>query len=60
MPALGEYVSVKRLASKQQLGTFAPRGELGRLLVVRPMTDRTCGILVGTRIAQEATPRPVV
>eukprot|EP00971_Amphidinium_carterae_P085434 1690233-Amphidinium_carterae.1 len=32
MPAFGEYVAVKILLDKKKLGTFTPRGELGRLL----------------------------
>eukprot|EP00971_Amphidinium_carterae_P195053 3870702-Amphidinium_carterae.1 len=54
-----EYVAVKILSGKKKLGTFTPRIKLGRLLVVRPMTDRTCEILVGTRILEGTTPRPV-
>eukprot|EP00971_Amphidinium_carterae_P314565 6252389-Amphidinium_carterae.1 len=59
MPAFGKYVAVKILLDKKKLGTFTPRGELGRLLVVRPMTDRTCKILVGTRIVKKTTSKPV-
>eukprot|EP00971_Amphidinium_carterae_P237089 4705518-Amphidinium_carterae.1 len=39
-PAFGKYVSVK-LKDKKKQKTFFPRGKLGRLLVVRPMTDRS-------------------
>eukprot|EP00971_Amphidinium_carterae_P045136 888201-Amphidinium_carterae.1 len=57
-PAFGEYVSVKKLEDEKKQKPFVPRGELGRLLVVRPMTDRTCEIL-GSRIVRGTTPRPV-
>eukprot|EP00971_Amphidinium_carterae_P032876 647144-Amphidinium_carterae.1 len=59
MPAFGKYVALKILSDKKKLGAFSSRGELGRLLVVRPMTDRTCDILVETRIVKGTTPRPV-
>eukprot|EP00971_Amphidinium_carterae_P108357 2145458-Amphidinium_carterae.3 len=58
-PAFGEYVSVRRLEDKKKQKAFAPRGELGRMLVARPMTDRTCDILVGARMVKGTTPKPV-
>eukprot|EP00971_Amphidinium_carterae_P168629 3341216-Amphidinium_carterae.1 len=57
--AFGKYVSVKKLENKKKLKTFVLRGKLGRLLVVGPMTDRSCKILVGSRIVRETTPRHV-
>eukprot|EP00971_Amphidinium_carterae_P180933 3589463-Amphidinium_carterae.1 len=50
---------LRTTTTEKKLGTFTPRGELGRLLVVRPMTDRTCTTLVGTRIVKKTTSRPV-
>eukprot|EP00971_Amphidinium_carterae_P071967 1423197-Amphidinium_carterae.2 len=45
---------VKRLEDKKKQGAFAPRGELGRLLVVQPMSDRSCDIGI-----RGTTPRPL-
>eukprot|EP00971_Amphidinium_carterae_P205200 4072426-Amphidinium_carterae.1 len=38
--AFGKYVSAKKLEDKKKQKTFVSKGELERLLVVRPMTDR--------------------
>eukprot|EP00971_Amphidinium_carterae_P169261 3353216-Amphidinium_carterae.1 len=59
LPAFGKYVSVRRLEDKKKQGAFAPKGKLGRLLVVRPITDRFCNILVKNGVVKETTPKPV-